>query len=649
MPRNIPDNTSTAYKLNILRLPSHTSILFALIALVVLGAALASLLPGSQLCWPPIVLGMTLLPLCDFLRRPGRQISRWKMTHRQDETTAVIESELTSLGAERLPTVVSTYRRLGIHAFGSLRRAYLGLGLPLAQALSSGLKEPNSRRRDRFRAILAHELGHFLNRDVWLMWLSYGLLKMMVLVMALNLWIGLNLSLFVIENGPEVLQPEFWRALSQRMLPDVPAFDLLPVYDALYQQNPLLIERLADPTRRLENWQPFFFNLVSAHWPFAASGLVLFLIYWRRLLRVRELYADARAASLMGEAAIVLEAHTLYTTLVAFTATVSSPWERLRGWFLGLPERIPVLGKQLALHPSRRKRKACLEDPIQALGSWRWIAVSVGLAVVLLDFLLRGTLTASYIYEPGPHLPFLAAFVVFAVWLLPRVCIKGKLDHDLARQVVLIVSLFTLIKLIPHLLDAVIALLMLLGDQEAWGTAIDLWAYSMTGGFATELPRLMGAEISWPQFIEWHVVRPIAYFALLMPPTLIVFLLTDARLKQRALTWYRVGERLRHIFWGISGLLAAVLVLVIIPIYNRLLFPHIYEGWSAAVLARMAMAFAVVLVGGLLFWHCDRRMGKRCPHCDALVPSTYHLGKKCKPCDRLLHHWLIANYQSPLS
>jgi hypothetical protein len=641
---NISAQTNETYRLNILRLPSHTFILFALIALVVLGAAFASLLPGSQLCWPPIVLGLTLLPLRDFLRRPDRTIARWKMAHRQDEATATIDSEMASLGATGLPAVVSTDRPLGIHAFGSFRRAYLGMGRRLAQTLSSELKAPGGRRRDCFRAILAHELSHFLNRDVWLMWLSYGLLKMMVVVMALNLWIGVGLALLAIENGPEVLRPEFWTVLSQRMLPDAPGFDLRPVYDALYRQNPLLVERLADPAQRLENWRPFFLYFVSAHWPFAASGLVLFLVYWRRLLRVRELYADARAASLMGEAAIVREAQTRYSVLVDLAAAAPSRWERLRKWLANLPTRIPILGKPFALHPPPRERKECLADPVQALGSWQWIAVSAGLAVVLLDFLLRGTLTASYIYEPGPHLPFLAAFLVFAIWLLPRVAQGESLHPGLARQIVLIVLLFTAIKLLPHLADAVAGLLILRGDQETWGVMMDLWAYSMGSGFVTELPRIVGVEVSWPQFIEWHVVRPITYFALLMPPTLIVFLLADTFLKRRALTWYRLGEQVRRVFWGTSGLMALALALVVIPIYNRLVFPHVYQGWSVATLAGMAIAFVAALAGGLVFWHYDRKLGKRCPDCDTAVPGTYHLGKKCQRCKRYLHPWLIANY-----
>jgi len=645
----MPEQTSvpTAVpKLNILALPSHTFILFALIALVVLGAALASLLPGSHLWWPPIVIGMALLPLRDFLHRPDRHMKRQGLARRAGDTTAIIEAELASLGADKPPMVVTADKPLGAHAFGTFRRRYIGLGRSLAQTLSEGLKAQAGRQRDRFRAILAHELAHFLNRDVWLMWLSYGLLKMMVLVMGLNLWIGVNLSAFIIENGPEVARPEFFENLSQdlaQMLPGMPVLDLRWIYDAFYQQNPTVMEHLADPNRRLENWLPHFFYLVSAHWPFAFSGLVLFVVYWRRLLRVRELYADARAAALMGDASIVLEANALHSTIVALSPVSRSPWKRLE-WFSRPLKRIPLLGRQLALHPRRRERKDCLEEPLRAFGSWRWIAISVGLAVALLDFLLRGTLTAAYIYEPGAHLPFLAAFLVFATWLLPQVCMGVSSPVSFTRQVSLIVSLFTLIKLLPHAIDAGLAAMMLLTDPESWGAAIDLWAYSMSGGFASELPRIMGVEVSWPQFINWHVVRPMAYFALLMPPTLVAFLWADAALKRRALTWYRMGGQVQRAFWGTSGVLALALTLVVIPLYNRLLFPHAYDGWSVATLIGMTMAFIAMLVGSFVFWQHDRRLAGRCPGCDGLVSGAYRLGKRCERCGEVLHPWLIANY-----
>ena len=60
-------------KLNILALPSFTSIMFVLIAFVILGAALTSLLPDSQLWWPPLAFGLLFLPLRDFLQWPSER------------------------------------------------------------------------------------------------------------------------------------------------------------------------------------------------------------------------------------------------------------------------------------------------------------------------------------------------------------------------------------------------------------------------------------------------------------------------------------------------------------------------------------------------------------------------------------------------
>lgn len=291
---------------------------------------------------------------------------------------------------------------------------------------------------------------------------------------------------------------------------------------------------------------------------------MLFVLYWRRLLWVRELYADARAAALMGDASIVRGAIAVHNTIVAVTPASFSRWKRIWGSLTRLPERIPALG----LHPSDEERRGCLAEPVRALGSWHWIATSVGLAVVLLDLLLRGTLTAGYIKEPGAYLPLLTGFLVFAVWPLPLVCTGSSLSWDLMRWVASIVLLFTLIKLLYHAVDGGLAIMMWFTDPENWGAMLDLWAYSLTGGFATELPRLMGVEVSWLEFLGYHVVRPMAYFALLMPPTLIGFLLADASLRRRALTWYRLGERVRRVFWGASGILALVFVLIVIPLYD---------------------------------------------------------------------------------
>ena len=78
-PAGEPSTSEVSPKLNVLALPSFTAILFGLIALVVLGAVFASMLPGSQMWWPPIVLGFTLLSLRDYLRRPRTWLRRYRL------------------------------------------------------------------------------------------------------------------------------------------------------------------------------------------------------------------------------------------------------------------------------------------------------------------------------------------------------------------------------------------------------------------------------------------------------------------------------------------------------------------------------------------------------------------------------------------
>jgi len=140
MPEVSVEDRHLTPKLNVLALPSHTAILFALIALVVLGAALASLLPHSGLWWPPIVIGLTLLPLRAFLQRPDQVIRRQGLIHYDDETTAVIEEELASFGVEQRPTVLIADKPLGARAFGTFRRHYISFGRSLAQGIAEGLR-----------------------------------------------------------------------------------------------------------------------------------------------------------------------------------------------------------------------------------------------------------------------------------------------------------------------------------------------------------------------------------------------------------------------------------------------------------------------------------------------------------------------------
>lgn len=653
-------------KLNILALPSYTAILFALIGFVVLGAAFSSLLPGSQV-WPlPIIVGLTLLPLRDFLHRPDRHMADDDLALTDNPAAAELQHTLAELAPTLAPParVAVSVHPSEAHAFGTFRRRYVGLGRALAGRLANALRDADPDRRQQARAILAHELAHFLNRDVQLVWLAYGLLKMMVLVMAVNLVMGILLSTFIIEVGPEVLRPEFWNALTQHLaatLVGLPTPDLAPIFEWMWAQNPALIERLADPARRIENYQPFFLYLASSHTPFFLAGALLWGYYWRRLLRVREFYADARAAALVGDAEVIPRAMLMHKLAVSITRANPSaqptaglhPAARIRAWGDHLLRVLkshlpgwPALQRQLAWAPADDERKACLADPLVAFDSERTIAVSAGLAVILLDLVQRGTLTAAFVTEPGAYVPVLAGFVVFGLWVLPRLCAGQTLHGGLWKSLVRIVAWFTALKLLMYAADLLLGLFMMTTNPAGWGRVLDLWVYSMFGGLGPDLPPIVNVQVSWTQILEWHSVRPMAYFGLLMPPVLLLWLALDAALKRRALTWYALEGRVHRIFWAISGGLALQLGLLIIPLLNRVLFGYLYATWSPGELVGFAFALMLGLAGFAAFRLADRKLSKRCPCCGQQVEADFQPGICCpvKDCGQPLHAWLVAEY-----
>ncbi len=658
-PAGEPSTSEVSPKLNVLALPSFTAILFGLIALVVLGAVFASMLPGSQMWWPPIVLGFTLLSLRDYLRRPRTWLRRYRLAPVDvalvDEEPAdaqlrqaaeSIQRELIDLAGDSPPPLVALRSQpLGIHAFGTGRQRYVGMGQKNAESLSNRLRSADEKRRLPVRAILAHELAHFLNRDLSMMWLSYSLLKMMILVMLANLWISFGLSLFIIDVSPEVLQPAFWDQMEQfwaGLLPGLPAPDLGWVLPWLEQQNPAVFALLIDPEQSPSIWRTYFLFHVSAYLPFIVSGIVLFGLFWRRLLRVRELYADARSAALVGSDKAVRDGLLLHTTWTLSTVTPNSRrfsivWPRLKSIYQAL------VAPQFANHPDFKVRRDCLAVPQKVFGSWRSMAISTSLAVLMLELILRGALTAGLIYQPGAHLAFAAGFVVFSLWLLPQWCLGSRRDVNLKRAMLGLVLLYTAIKLAPYVLDLAAVLLVMATNAEGWGAALDLWIYALAGVTGDNLPRLMGVEVTWPQFIQWHILTPMAYFALVMPAALLGFLCLDGALKRRTLTWYGLGSRVRRVWLLETMVLLAVLLLVIVPLTSRIFFPWVYETFTSTAIAGFGAGLVVLAVGAAGYLLASSHWAGRCS-CGAPVAGDFDLGNTCPGCGARLHEWLTASY-----
>lgn len=657
--------TPVGFRLNVFALPSYTAIIFGLIGLVILGTAFTALLPGSQLWWPPVVFGVTLLPLRDFLQWPDRLLRAYRKDRRcakrnpeDDPNRSVIEAALAEIAPDRPPKLVITDVPVAVESFGTFRRRYVALGRNAAYRLANRLASPT--RRKPYLAVLCHELAHFANHDMPLAQLSRSLLKMTVLVMTANIWIGLLLVAFAVTVSPDVQRPDFWTALSSRlasMAPGFPPLDLSWVPDSLRAQNPYAFEKLQDPMGRNAIWLSSSLYLLGAQLPFVLAGGVLWIFYWPRLMRIRELYADARAAQMLQDASAPLQAlawHGLLTLgpesqTPAVVQRLREVWHQMLSQMRSAPMRFPGIGPLLALHPDHETRQLCLTDPVQIFGKPHQIAVTVGLAVVLLDLATRGILTAAYIYEPGPYLPTLIIFAIVALWLVPQVCTSGRENRRglLFSKIAQIIAIVTGMKLLIHLVDLGLVTVMQLSNAAGWGQALDLWVYAMLGvGAEGPLPDLMGVQVSWAKFIEMHVFRPMVYFGLALPFLFTVLLWADVLLKQWVLTWYGLDATVKRAFWGITGALGLTLLLVVIPLLNHLLFPEIYTGWSPGTLAGIAGALGLTLAGGLWFWRLDRCWAGRCPACGGRVSGRYYPGKRCpnKQCKQLLHPWLVASY-----
>lgn len=629
-------------RLSPLSLPSLTTLLFALQALVIVGAGLASLLPFSQLWWGLIAPALILLPLRDFLHGPEREAKRWGMQP-AGETEAAVQEQIEEISQEaglHPPQLLVGQRPTPIYSFGAFRRAFIALGVDTRKQLVEWATSPDPGAQSTFRVLLAHELAHFANRDLQLAGLARSLLKVTALYTLFGLWVSTTLVSVLVAMGPEITQDAFWQGLA-RTVP-IPGFDLSWAPTMLQAKNPYAWKLLADPANN-PAWSYALLYLTNVFFPFVLAVPILYLFFWRKLMRVREFYADAYAASVTGNPEDVSDAVALTRTL---TAWAPSPGGRLAQFRQLIARPFLWLGnlKPLRTWPEPTERAAALANPLSIFGPPWQIALWTGVAVLLLEIILRSSLTLIYISQPGPHLPLLTASIIFSLWLLPRLCTGASLP-SLWRPIASLSLIFILAKLTMTFLDAILILAaMLSGRLGAVGAITDHYLRSQLGfGGLTSGP-IFGDAFGWPQLIDGHIIRPIAYFGSFGLALLILFLLTDAWLRQRALTWYRLGERVKRVFWLQLAALALIEVLVLIPLANRLFFPMIYTWASPWFYAGLLVGLLLTMVAAALFLVYHRRLAGRCPGCQGQVNGPFALGKTCPHCGATLHPWLLAPY-----
>jgi len=622
-------------KLNIFALPSRTTILFALIVLVILLPILVSLAEDTPLCEPFIVFWMLLLPLRSFLRRPDQEIRRGRMTDLAPQFPALarhIDRLAAQAGLCREPRVlVSNEQGTGLRTFGSFTRHYLTIPVDRAPRLQTDLESHDRDRREGAEAILLHELSHFANRDIVPPFFAHSLL-----------WVAaifLGLSLFT-----TLLNPFLYNTL-------VTFFD----FSALWPSEVLRLIQATDPeiAQALINppqvgpatWQRYVLFVFTAHWPLILGSLFLLVFFWRALLRTRELYADARVAQWQGTANIIRQeilreaVRKMIQPVPGFPPLPARIRQGVGFFFLGLTSN-RWLFSLLATHPDRRTREECLEYPDRVYGSDLAIAVTAGVTVVLLNLTLGSLFLSRYLRGPNATIPFILGFTIPSLSMLPSLCAFTGSSTELRRRIIWLALIFTGIKLIPQYALGLVVAVAVIADPRA----IELAAYTLVGVGGETLPPL-GVPVSF--VIEVFVLRPAILFTFVMPLTLFLFLLLDARLRRAALTWYGVPVIQKHpvaFFWGLTGWLALVLWFVVLPFYNAATVPTAHTLLDPMILIRMVLTLVISVIVVALLATIHRRYAGHCPKCGGQIPGPYRLGMTCPHCGELIHPWLVANY-----
>lgn len=622
-------------RLNVFALPTRTTLLFALIVLVILLPVLASLAGDTPVCEPFIVFWMVLLPLRSFLRRPDQEIERGQMTDLAPRFPVLarhIDRLAVQVDLRRKPRLLlSNEQGAGLRTFGSFTRHYLAIPADRAPEFQADLESGDREKREGTEAILLHELSHFANRDIVPAFFSQSLLWVALAFMMLSLAVGL-------------LSPFLYNTL-------VGFFD----FTALWPPEFLRIVAASDPeiAQALVNppevgpvtWARHELFVFTAHWPLIVGSLILLVFFWRALLRTRELYADARVAQWQGTEHVIRQELLREAVRSAIQPVTRIP--RLRLWIRQGVGFLPFgsaskrrLPSVLATHPDRRSREKCLDQPHRVYGSDVATAVMAGVTVVLLNLTLGSLFLSRYLRGPNATIPFVLGFTILSLSMLPSLCAFTGLPAELRRKIGRLVLIFTGIKLIPQYALALIVSATVVADPRV----IELAAYTLVGAGGETLPPL-GVPVSF--VLEMFILRPAILFTFVMPLTLFVFLLLDTRLKRAALTWYGASLIQKHpvaLFWGLTGWLALVLWFVVLPFYNVATVPTAHTLLDSFILVRMVLTLLISAIVTVLFVTMHRRYAGGCPRCAGTIPGPYRLGMTCSHCGELLHPWLLAHY-----
>lgn len=645
------------FPVNIFALPNQTTVLFALIVVVFLATVLLGSLTPSPICTWPLALGLLVLPLRAILKRPEHEKQCLDLAPAGEEFAALNQAIATHTEALNLPRkphlLISSQDKL-LYAFGSFRHWYFAVGQQTAQTMQADLADPES--APTVDAKLIHELYHFRTGDHLQLGYAGELLRINFLLMAWAAMFFLGLGLLLIVATHDFLQFDAQAMLSQMTLtPEMEAMlsGLFPSPEQMAE----IREKAAQINLNLVITFAF-----SAIWPFVAVGLLIWKIYWPRLWRLREFYADAGMVHQQGQMLPALSVVTRLplSKLKHHHNEITRPQQHKRRVFsnqglniannlkkLRDGARLPHVLKEISCalrsfpgeyHPNSATRIAAILNPNLVFDSWKEIAVLVGSLMLLLEILLLAPFTFLLVGNWPMHFATLTTvFLVALNYLVPTIARGESARVGLLKIVGVVGGLrFLLILAIISML-----VIMLIAVPDVLHETLCI-AVANVAGYAGYSTTTCFEDLQ--SFVIEAAIKNLAQ-AIAMPVLIIGALLLISFLVRRILTWYSLPDAKRRLikvaymsitvvslFWGLT-ILPFVTDLILRPAEILTLSTLFVEGLGVLIAA----------VSSVLFIRADQKYAKRCPECGEIIPGNFRPGKQC--CGKNLHPWLVTEHK----
>jgi hypothetical protein len=616
-------------KLNLFTLPSQTTILFAGIFLVIGVPLLAGFALRFQVLLPLLPFVVLLFTVWDFLVEPDRLLARSRAAPLPADGGWLVErvAELAHRVGAPPPLLRVTNASQSPFVIGTWRRRWLLIPFWFFERWPNGPLDTET--DDLLDVVLLHELAHFVNHDAWLTALARSLLKMTVAVTAVYwfMWLWMPI-LYNIGIAYLPVLREIYAPMLAIFPPDVQALMVTP--------PPMT------PARSTTYW----LELAMALAPLLVGALFLWRRDWNLLLRVREVYADARVATWL------CDARPLENALNRFRPPASAPVQArfdLRFWrrWSSAAETTPLSwALDLPLHgrwaptpqPEVETRRSVLHEPEHVYGTSQQIGVRSGV-IVMLFYIVQASLLAPSQAGIGLELAIGAGFVVLALGLTPLMLVRLPDARAIRREITAAAGWFVLVLVVvlaPLLLLALVAVMV-------WPQGLDIVLYAIAGASPAAFAPVMDDPVG---YIVQVVFGAFVAFVVVAPVLLWLALWLDMRLKQRILTWYGapwLARRSALIFSAVTLVLGVALWLGVLPLVSVLAFPLILE-FETGTVVKLVMTLLLLLTAGLLFWRADRHWHGRCPACGGEVDASPNLDARCAQCHIVLAAWLLAQY-----